>query len=103
MLCLSLNGTSLNAVGGAMRLTRPQVFAFSLSSAVLASQPLLHSVVTAGTYVRRAGEHAAAVTSVALICEGDGNLNVRVRAGDAGCVPVTRSPIPCPQLHLIFR
>lgn len=51
MLCVSLSGAALEAVGAAMKLTRPQVYNFSLSASAQAALPTLYSVAATGAYV----------------------------------------------------
>ncbi len=55
MLCVSLGVTALNSLAAAMKLSRPQFFAKSLSSIVQSKLPDLYGVITSGTYVRGLG------------------------------------------------
>lgn len=50
MLCVSLGVTALNSLAEAMKLTRPQFFAKSLSATVQAKLPDLYDVVTQETW-----------------------------------------------------
>ena len=70
MLCVSLSGAALEAVGAAMKLTRPQVYNFSLSASAQATLPTLYSVAATGAYVDTALQLLCACVIAAMGGEG---------------------------------
>ena len=75
MLCVSLGVTALNSLAEAMKLTRPQFFAKSLSATVQAKLPDLYDVVTQETCVAGACTGVCTFRSCTLqegVCVGGG-------------------------------
>jgi hypothetical protein len=83
MLCVSLSGSALEAVGAAMKLTRPQVYNFSLSPSAQAALPTLYSVAATGAYVDTALQLLCACVIAAMggesVCVFGGGVDQRVR------------------------